>query len=150
MTTFYLVRHGQTGIRNKINGRTPGVQLNDEGHAQAARMAKRFSNVSIAALYSSPLDRTMDTAQYLSRQLNLPIEATEAVLEIDFGDWTGMSFDDLSKDSRWQHFNSFRSGTRIPGGETMLEVQHRFVTWMDLVRNEHAEKRVVVVSHGDP
>jgi broad specificity phosphatase PhoE len=150
MTTFYLVRHGETGIRNKINGRTPGVHLNPEGHEQAKKMAKRFANVPIARLYSSPLDRTMDTAEYLARQLNLPIETAEPVLEIDFGDWTGMTFDDLNKDPQWQYVNSFRSGTRIPGGDTMLDVQHRFVSWMHNVRDQHVGQRVVVVSHGDP
>jgi len=150
MTTFYLVRHGETGVRNKINGRTPGVHLNDEGQAQAQRMAKRFADIPIAALYSSPLDRTMDTAQHLARQLKLPVQTAEALLEIDFGEWTGMTFDELNKDPRWQQFNSFRSGTRIPGGETMLEVQRRFVNWMETIRDQYVGKRVAAVSHGDP
>jgi probable phosphoglycerate mutase len=150
MTIFYLVRHGNTGVRNKIIGRTPGIHLNQEGHAQAQKMAARFSEIPITALYSSPLDRTMDTAQHLARQINLTIQIVEEVVEIDFGDWTGMAFDDIRKDSRWEHFNSFRSGTRIPGGETMLEVQDRFVGWMEAVRRQHAGERVIVVSHGDP
>jgi probable phosphoglycerate mutase len=150
MTIFYLVRHGETGVRNKINGRTPGVHLNHQGHAQAQKMSERFSRIPIAALYSSPLDRTMDTAQHIAQQINLAIQTVEAVTEIDFGEWTGMTFDDIWKDPRWEHFNSFRSGTRIPGGETMLEVQGRFVNWMEAVRPQHDGKRVIVVSHGDP
>ena len=150
MTTFYLVRHGDTGVHNKITGRTPGVHLNDRGHEQARIMAERFSNIPIVALYSSPMDRTKDTAQHIVRRLNLPVEAVEAVSEVDFGDWTGMTFDDLDKDPRWHRFNSFRSGTRIPGGESMIEVQQRFVGWMDTVRRRHIAERIVVVSHGDP
>jgi probable phosphoglycerate mutase len=150
MTIFYLVRHGETGVRNKITGRTPGVHLNDEGKTQAQKMARRFANIPIAALYSSPLDRTLDTAQYLARQLNLAVQTVQEVSEIDFGDWTGMTFDDLKKDPRWERFNSFRSGTRIPGGETMLEVQLRFVSWMSAIRHHHVGKRIVVTSHGDP
>jgi probable phosphomutase (TIGR03848 family) len=149
MTVFYLVRHGETGAR-KINGRRTGVHLNHEGHAQAQIMAERFANIPVAALYSSPLERTMDTAQYLSRQLNLPIQTVNAIIEIDFGDWTGKTLEDLANDPQWQHFNSFRSGRRIPGGETMLEVQQRFVNWMDTVRRQHINQRIVVVSHGDP
>ena len=113
-------------------------------------MAQRFTNIPIAALYSSPLDRTLDTAQHLARQLNLAVQTVQEVTEIDFGDWTGITFDDLKKDPRWEQFNSFRSGTRMPGGETMLEVQLRFVGWMDAIRRQHTGKRVVVVSHGDP
>src|SRR5437879_6349649 len=101
MTTFYLVRHGETGAR-KINGRRPGVYLNQEGHAQAKKMAERFANIPIAAVYSSPLERTMDTAQYLSSQLNLPIQPVDAVIEIDFGDWTGTTLENLANDLRWQ------------------------------------------------
>ena len=149
MTTFYLVRHGETGAK-QINGRRPGVHLNPEGQAQAQRMAERFSKIPIAALYASPLERTMDTAQYLSGKLNLPIQTEDAVLEIDFGDWTGKTLEELTNDPRWKRFNSFRSGTRIPEGETMLEVQQRFVNWIDNIRRQHVDQRVVVVSHGDP
>jgi probable phosphoglycerate mutase len=149
MTIFYLVRHGETGAR-RINGRRPGVHLNEEGQSQAHKMAERFANIPIAALYSSPLERTMDTAQHLSRRLSLPIQAADAIIEIDFGDWTGRTLEDLAADPRWQHFNSVRSGTRIPGGETMNEVQMRFVNWMDTVRGHHVNQRIVAVSHGDP
>lgn len=149
MTTFYLVRHGETGAK-QINGRRPGVHLNAEGHAQAQKMAERFTNRPIAAVYSSPLERTMDTAHYLSHRLSLPIQTADAITEIDFGEWTGKTLEDLADDPRWRRFNSFRSGTRIPGGETMLEVQQRVVKWMDAIRGQHAGKSVIAVSHGDP
>jgi probable phosphoglycerate mutase len=150
MTTFYLVRHGETGVHDRITGRTPGIHLDDRGQEQARIMAERFTNIPITALYSSPLDRTQDTARHLAQRLNLSIQTAEEILEIDFGNWTGMTFDELQKQVQWERFNSFRSGTRIPGGETIIEVQQRFVRWMDAIRHERPGERVIAVSHGDP
>jgi broad specificity phosphatase PhoE len=150
MTTFYLVRHGDTGIKDRISGRMTGVHLNETGRRQAERLAERFTGIAVESLYSSPVERAVETAQAIAQSLKLTIQIAEAVSEIDYGEWTGKSFDELSLDSRWQSFNVFRSGAQIPGGENILQVQRRFVGWMENVRRDHAEGRIVVVSHQDP
>jgi broad specificity phosphatase PhoE len=149
-TLFYLVRHGDTGVRNKIAGRISGVHLNDHGRAQAVQLVERFRNIPIDALYSSPLERANETAQPLSTAFNLDIQAVEDISEIDYGEWTGKSFDDLSSDPRWRSFNSFRSTAQIPGGENIMDVQTRFVRWVEKTRRESAHVRVVAISHQDP
>ena len=150
ITTFYLVRHGDTGIKNRISGRMTGVHLNETGRRQAERMAERFTGIAVESLYSSPVERAVETAQPIGQNLDLTIQIAEAVSEIDYGEWTGKSFDELSLDSGWQSFNVFRSGAQVPGGENILQVQRRFVGWMENVRRDHADGRIVVVSHQDP
>jgi broad specificity phosphatase PhoE len=150
MTTFYLVRHGDTGIKNRISGRMSGVHLNETGRRQAEQLAGRFTGIAVDSLYSSPVERAVETAQPIAQRLNLTIQTAEAVSEIDYGEWTGKSFDELSVDSRWQSFNVFRSGAQIPGGENILQVQRRFVGWMEEVRRDQTDGRIVVVSHQDP
>ena len=150
MTTFYLVRHGDTGIKNRISGRMTGVHLNETGRRQAYELAERFTGIAVESLYSSPVERAVETAQPIAQSLDLTIQIAEAVSEIDYGEWTGKSLDELSMDSRWRSFNVFSSGTQIPGGENILQVQRRFVGWMETVRRDHPDGRIVVVSHQDP
>src|SRR5215510_6216343 len=121
MTMFYLVRHGDTDIKDRISGRMSGVHLNETGRRQAQRLADRFRAIAIDRLYSSPLERAVETAQPIAQSLNLTIQITEAVSEIDYGEWTGKSFDELSADRRWQSFNAFRSGVQIPAGENIVQ-----------------------------
>jgi probable phosphomutase (TIGR03848 family) len=150
MTTFLLIRHGTNDLVDRaIAGWMPGVHLNEEGRTQAERLAVRLRETRIAAIYSSPLDRACETAEPIARQKGLPVHICQGVGEIQFGDWTGRSLEDLAGVPGWQQFNSFRSGTRVPGGELMLEVQARAVAELERVRERHPKGVVVVVSHGD-
>jgi broad specificity phosphatase PhoE len=151
MTTFLLIRHAAHGLLGKtLVGRTAGVHLSAEGQEQATRLAEWLSNQPIRAVYSSPLERACETAAPIADTLRLPLRISNALLELDFGEWTGRSFDQLSGDERWDHWNAFRSGTRAPGGETMLEAQARMVAELERLRGEHPDERVVVVGHSDP
>jgi probable phosphoglycerate mutase len=150
MTTFLLIRHGTNDLVDRaIAGWMPGVHLNQEGQAQAERLAERLGETEIAAIYSSPLERAYETAEPIARRRGLPVQICPGFGEIQFGDWTGHSLEDLADVPGWRHFNSFRSGTRVPGGELMLEVQARTVAELDRLREQHPKETVVVVSHGD-
>lgn len=108
------------------------------------------ASLRVAAVYSSPLERAVQTARPLAARLALPVMEREALGEIRTGEWTGRSLADLEADPRWRLFNAYRSGTRIPGGERMLEVQLRVVGELDRLREAHPASVVAVVSHGDP
>lgn len=150
MTTFFLIRHASCNeLGQTLWGRTPGVCLNETGKSQAQRLADRFRGITLNAIYSSPLERALDTAETIARSMNLEIRKNPAFDEIDFGDWTGKSFDTLSGDEVWRRFNSVRSATRIPGGESFLEVQTRAVTELDKLSSQHNNARVAIVSHAD-
>lgn len=151
VTTFYLIRHGANDwIGKRIAGWTPGVHLNEAGRAQAQALAERLAREPIQQIICSPLERTRETAEPLARKLSLPIQTSEAVGEIRFGDWTGKTMDELTCDPKWKLFNTFRSGTRIPNGELMSEAQARMVTEIERLRYQFPNQGVAICSHGDP
>jgi broad specificity phosphatase PhoE len=150
MTTFFLIRHAScNGLGRTLWGRTPGVCLNDKGKLQAERLANRFSGITLRAIYSSPLERAVETAETIARTMNLEVIKNPAFEEIDFGDWTGKSFEALSSDEYWRRFNTQRSATRIPGGESFLEVQDRIVRELETLASQYGSTTVAIVSHAD-
>lgn len=150
MTTFFLIRHAScNGLGQTLWGRTPGICLNEKGQLQAQRLADRFKNVTLNAIYSSPLDRALQTAEPIARAVKLEVRKSEAANEINFGDWTGQTFESLSSDRRWRHFNNYRSMTMIPGGESFLEVQNRIVKELETLAEQHGKARIAIVSHAD-
>lgn len=150
MATFLLIRHGAHLLGGDlIAGRTPGVHLSPLGQEQARRMAERVARLPVEAIYASPADRTRETAAHLAQALNLPVRVLESLNELDFGEWTGRSVAELRSVERFTQWNGFRSGTRMPGGETMLEIQSRMVGEMLRLREKHGEGCIALVSHGD-
>jgi len=127
----------------------PGVFLSERGSAEAEAAAKRLAGSNIAAIYASPMERTQQTAEIVGRHLSLPVIVLGDLAELDFGEWTGLTFDDVRKDPRWPEWATYRSLSCIPGGETMREVQRRAVEALIEMRQQHPDDHVVVVSHGD-
>jgi probable phosphoglycerate mutase len=149
-TTVFLLRHAaHDRVADVLCGRMPGVHLGETGRRQAEALAQRFAGVGVAAVWTSPLQRARETAGPIGARLGLRARASDALCEIDFGAWTGRDFASLADDPVWEIFNSFRSGTRPPGGETMLEVQARVVGFFDELRRRHPDGHVAAVSHCD-
>lgn len=149
-TTILLVRHGLNDyVGRALAGRSPGVHLNDEGRAQAARLAARLASLPIAAVYSSPLERAVETARPIAAARSLELRLSEAAMEIDFGEWTGRTIAELETDPLWKRFNTERSTTRAPGGELMAEAQERMVAAIEELRAAHPGTSIVLVSHAD-
>ena len=149
MTVLHLLRHGEPTVWGRINGRLPGVGISEKGRAEIAAVAARLASEKIDAIYSSPLQRTRETAEILSDRLGLPVQYREDVIELDFGEWTGLTADTIRKDERWQVWNSNRSIATIPGGESWREVQHRVVGALFDLQQAHPSGSLVIVSHGD-
>ena len=138
-------------VGRSIAGRTPGISLNEVGKRQAEKLAQRLRELPLTAVYSSPLERAAETAAPIARVQGLEVQRLEGFNEIDFGDWTGKSLGELDRLPAWRSFNTFRSGTRIPGGEHMADVLSRSLRDLDKVRQAHSGPGalVSVVSHGD-
>jgi probable phosphoglycerate mutase len=150
MTTFLLIRHAAPDLHSgTLAGRLPGIHLSAQGERQAQGIAQRLAALPIAAVYSSPLERAQQTAQPLAARLHLDVHCCEAIADIDYGEWSGQHFDDLAADSRWRHWNEFRSGTALPSGGMMLEVQVRAVLALEAIRRRHADQIVALISHAD-
>ena len=149
-TTVILVRHASHDrVGSVLCGRMPGVTLGEEGRREAKVLADRFRNEAIAAVITSPLERARETAEVIADRIGVPVEIDEALTEIDFGEWTGQSFDALDPDPHWRLWNSSRSTTRPPGGEPMSAAQARIVHRIERLREEHPEAQVILVGHCD-
>lgn len=150
MTRFLLIRHALTdAIGRRLSGRTPGVSLNEQGRAQALDLSHRLSALPVSAIFSSPLERALETAAPLAEALHLQTILSGDFLEMDFGEWTNRTFEELRSDPQFRLFNSCRSRTRIPGGEMMSEAQTRMVAGLEKIRLQRPDQTVGVVSHAD-
>jgi broad specificity phosphatase PhoE len=125
------------------------VHLNVAGRRQAEALVRQLTKAPLTAIYSSPLERALETAEPLARARNIRIQLCEAVNEVQFGEWSGKSFTELHQLPEWQRFNTARSSTPIPGGELMLEVEARVVSEMECMCRRHADRHVAIVSHAD-
>ncbi len=150
MALLHLLRHGQHDLGGgMLAGRMPGVRLTERGRAEIAAASERLASENIAAVYASPLQRTRESAEIVAERLGLPIEFRDDLIELDFGEWTGTTFDSIRADLRWRSWSQHRSLARIPGGETMRAVQFRAVEAILEIGDRHRDAASVIVSHGD-
>jgi len=123
--------------------------LNETGRAQAQGLPQRLAKYRVDAIYSSPLERALETAGPVAANFGLQVQESAALLEFDFGDWSGMTLTALEECYEWRMFNQFRSSTRAPKGELMTEVQVRMITEMGRLRGGHENQTVLLFSHAD-
>jgi broad specificity phosphatase PhoE len=146
----YLVRHGETNATNQgLYGRSPGIGLNEAGKMQAQRVAEYLQEKVIDAIYSSPLERAIGTAEPLASRKNIPIQSSPAFNEVNQGDWTGQTWSNLREDSSWRHYNTFRSGTSCPAGEMAVEVQARVARELNRLVSVDEDQRAAIFTHAD-
>jgi probable phosphoglycerate mutase len=104
----------------------------------------------LTAVYSSPLERAVDTAVPLARDHGLRVDTREALTDVDFGEWTGQELDKLEGVSAWQVFNRDRSRACPPGGEPLAAVQRRIVDELVALSRTHAGEIIAIVTHAEP
>ncbi|RZS80050.1 putative phosphomutase (TIGR03848 family) [Motilibacter rhizosphaerae] len=152
MALLVLVRHGRTtaNASGTLAGWTEGVGLDDTGREQAARTAARLAGTPLAAVVSSPLQRTRETAAAILEGRELEARLDDRLGECHYGEWTGRPLAELAKDPLWPVVQQQPSAVRFPGGESLREVQHRAVAAVRELDEELGEQAVwVAVSHGD-
>ena len=149
-TQLLLIRHGLTDwVGQRLAGWTPGIHLSQEGRQQAATLAQRLASLPIDAIYASPLERTVETAEAIAASHSLSVQLRENLGEVRIGEWTGRAIEDLAKTEEWLAIRFYPSGVAIPGGETMHEMQARAVAELDAIRRAHPGATVAIVSHAD-
>jgi probable phosphoglycerate mutase len=152
MTQLLLIRHAVNDYvkTHRLAGWTPGVHLNEDGRAQAAALGQRLAKVPIHAIYSSPLERTVETAQaIIEHHPDLKLQTLEDIGEVRYGDWTGAEIRKLAQRKMWRVVQMFPSRASFPNGEAMRDVQHRAVNALDRLVQKHPRQTVAVVSHSD-
>lgn len=152
MAEFFLIRHAVNDWVNtgRLAGWTPGVHLNSEGQAQARALGERLAKVPLAAIYSSPLERTMETAQAIAaHHPTLVVQPLEQVGEVRYGQWQGARLSALRRQKLWQTVQIYPSRAQFPGGEAIRQAQARTIDALENLAARYPGQRVVVVSHSD-
>ncbi|MDI9568845.1 MAG: histidine phosphatase family protein [bacterium] len=154
MTTFYLIRHGQTewNRERRIQGHLD-VKLSEEGREQALRAGQALQGEGIEYIYSSDLSRALETATIIAQELEMPVAGTLCDLrEINFGDWEGMSIEQIAAEEP-EAFAEWREDTvnrPVPGGESFGMMAKRVLKCIIDLGKKHPENKVAVVTHGGP
>jgi probable phosphoglycerate mutase len=150
MALILLVRHALTEATGKrLSGQATGLHLSETGRAQAERAAERLRPVPLAALYSSPLERCVETATFIAAGRTVSIRELPGLMEVDYGGWTGRAFGQLHRTMLWKRLMQAPSSIRFPDGETLQEVQTRCVATLEGIAARHPKGIVGVVAHAD-
>jgi probable phosphoglycerate mutase len=151
MTTLFLVRHGLTDHTGRtLYGQTQGIELDHRGRSQAEAIAGRLAPVRPTAIYSSPLERCVQTVVPLASACRLDINEREGLIEMNAGSWTGKPLSRLRRTKAWREVQLHPEGFRFPGGgESFSEAQERAIGELAAIAARHRRGRVVVATHGD-
>jgi probable phosphomutase (TIGR03848 family) len=152
MVTILLVRHGQNDWvkQKRLAGWIEGVHLDETGQKQAETAAARLAHLPIAAIYSSPVTRCLETAAPIASALQLAVETLDALGEVRYGEWEGAEIETLAKEKSWYAVQHFPSRFSFPGGEALRKVQARAVDALEELAQRHDQRDLVVaVSHAD-
>jgi probable phosphoglycerate mutase len=153
MPIFLLIRHGETDYnrRMRIPGQLPDVHLTLRGQQQAQDLANNLATAPVRAIYSSPLERAMETAGPLAKALGLEITPRPDLLETNCGEWQGQSVKKLRRLKIWKSAQQQPDLFRFPGGESIFECQQRMVQALESIRLQYtAQDLVACFSHADP
>ena len=149
---LFLTRHGQTdwNIARRYQGQTD-VPLNETGTLHAALLAQRLSTNVIHAIYSSDLSRAMTTAKAIAeaQQLTPVLHSDPRWRELSFGDWEGMTYQEMSAQSP-ELFDAWMKDSltiSTPNGETHRQLAERVKSAFDEIKAKHDDETVLVVGH---
>jgi probable phosphomutase (TIGR03848 family) len=151
MTTLLLIRHGQNDmVADRLAGRMPGVHLNDHGRQQAQQIINMLEGIPVRAVYSSPLERALETAKPLAEVRGLPVSISQDLIELDYGDWQGRTYKSLKRLPLWTKVLNEPEISGFPNGETFVAVQQRACNELKRIASSHRKKDVVACfTHGD-
>ena len=154
MPLLLLIRHGENDYTktHKLAGRLPGVHLNEQGQKQAQALGEALKDVPLKAIYSSPLDRAMETATPIASVRGLEIIPEPDLMEVNVGKWQGKSLKVLRLMKVWKIVQNSPSRFRFPEGESFPEMQTRIASALERIAQKHNKPQdiVAVVFHADP
>ena len=154
MPLILLIRHGENDYvkTSKMAGRIPGIHLNEHGRKQAQALGEALKNFPITAIYSSPLERAMETAAPIAEARKLEINREPDLMDTDLGNWEGKSWKVLSLTKAWKIVQNAPSRFRFPEGESFAEAQVRYANVLERIVKKHRKPKdiVAVIFHADP
>ena len=150
-TRLLLVRHAESD--RAAHGRCYGrleVDLSPEGRRQAGELAAALGELSLAAVYSSPLSRALDTARPIALAHGLEPAVDDDLREIDFGELEGLTYEEIEA-GRPEVFRAWMetpTSVRFPGGESFADLRARVLRAAGAIRERHAGEAAAIVAHG--
>jgi len=153
MPLLLLIRHGENDYtkKHKLAGHLPNVHLNERGQKQAQDLAQALKDVPIKAIYSSPLERALETATPIAEARNLKLEIEKDLIETNVGKWQGRSLAALNLNKHWKIIQHAPSRAQFPEGETFYECQARVVSALDKICAAYKPRDIITcVFHADP
>ena len=149
-----FLRHGQAENNTKkiLAGRSPGVNLTTTGIQQAEETGKMLESLNISKIYSSPIDRALQTAEIVGKHCDLDITSDQRLIELDMGKFTKMPYDEIFAKHGNVFLKFYEGSDEVSenGVETFAAVQKRIFDMVDFVVNNHKNENVVLVTHMDP
>ena len=153
MPTLLLIRHGENDFvkTGKLAGRLPNVHLNARGKKQAEALGEALKNVPLCAVYSSPLERAVETATPIANTHRLEVQVEAGLTETGVGKWEGRSWKVLRLTKAWKTIQSAPSRFQFPEGETFYGCQARVVAALEAILHRHKpQEAIACVFHADP
>jgi broad specificity phosphatase PhoE len=157
MPLFLLIRHGENEYvkKGRLAGRLPGIHLNEKGRAQSKAVAdlllKRVADAPVKFIYSSPLERALETAEPIAQALHAEIVPRPGLIETEPGEWTGKTLKSLRRLKQWRTVQRNPSLFRFPQGESFAEAQFRMCQELQVLGAGQDDKNILIcVSHSDP
>lgn len=154
MPLLLLIRHGENDYvkTSKLAGHLPGIHLNERGQKQAQALGEALKDIPIKSIYSSPLERAMETAAPIANARELEIVPEPDLMDTNIGSWQGKSIKVLRLTKLWSIVQNAPSRFRFPDGESFVESQARYVGALERIIKRHHKPQdiVAVVFHADP
>ena len=154
MPLLLLIRHGENDFvkTGKLPGQSAGIHLNERGQKQAQALGEALKVVPIKALYASPLERAMETAEPVAQARKLQIIQEPGLRDANVGKWQGKSLKSLRLTKAWRVVQSSPSRFQFPEGESFMDLQTRIVNALEGIIRKHNKPKdiVAVVFHADP
>lgn len=152
MITFYLVRHGEAenNVLHILDSffSKKVYHLTERGKEQISLTATFLATIHADALFSSPIQRTKETAGIISLATDLPVVFDERLREVGMGIFEGKSTKELAK--KYPTPESRISPDREDGVESFIDMRGRLQSFLDDIKVKYDDKKVIIVSHGDP
>ena len=149
-----FLRHGQAENNTKkiLAGRSPNVNLTQTGLEQAEQAGEMLKSLNISAIYTSPIDRALQTAQIVSKHCGLEVVTDDRLIELDMGKFTMMPYNEIFEKHGNVFLKFYQGSDEVSenGVETFSQVQKRVTEMVDSVLNKHKDENVVLVTHMDP
>jgi len=150
MTKVYLARHGQTEWNKKLTFRGRiDVPLNEAGHREARALSDALKDKNIGAIYTSPLRRSIETAQPIAKFFHLEIVPVQGLIDINYGDWEGLTFNEVKKrySDQYDEWEKKPDLIRFPHGETLDEAKERSFRAFISIVEKNPGKSILIVPH---